>query len=128
MANVLFVCIGNSGRSVLAEQLLRVEAAGRHDARSAGSEPAAGPEPNVVAVLAELGIDASGHVPQKLTDELVDWADVVVAACDGACPVVPGKPYHSWHLQDPWGMPVEDVRELRDDVRAKVRELLGSLG
>jgi arsenate reductase len=128
MTNVLFVCIGNSGRSVLAEQLFRVESAGRHDARSAGSEPAAGPEPGVVSVLAELGIDARGHVPQKLTDELVDWADVVVAACDGACPVVPGKPYWSWHLPDPWGMPVEDVRALRDEVHGKVRELLGSLG
>jgi arsenate reductase (thioredoxin) len=92
MTNVLFVCIGNSGRSVLAEQLFRVEAAGRHDARSAGSEPALGPEPGVVEVLAELGIDVSGHVPQKLTDT------------------------------------VEDVRALRDDVHAKVRELLGSLG
>jgi arsenate reductase len=124
MTRVLFVCIGNSGRSVLAEQLFRAEAGGRDEARSAGSSPGTAPEPNVVAVLAEVGIDASGHVPQKLTDELVEWADVVVAACDGACPVVPGKPYRNWHLPDPYGRPLEDVRALRDDVRVRVRALL----
>jgi arsenate reductase len=127
MTNVLFVCIGNTGRSVLAERLLRAESEGRHEARSAGSHPGTAPEPNVVAALAELGIDASGHVPQKLTDDLVVWADVVVAACDGACPVVPGKPYFNWHLPDPWGRPLDEVRALRDDVRGRVRELLSLL-
>jgi arsenate reductase (thioredoxin) len=126
--NVLFVCVGNSGRSVLAERLFRAEAGDRHAARSAGSHPSTnGPEANVVAVLAELGIDATDHVPRKLTGELTDWADVVVAACDGACPVVPGKPYHNWQLPDPWGRPIDDVRALRDDVRVRVHELLQSL-
>jgi arsenate reductase (thioredoxin) len=124
MTDVLFVCIGNTGRSLLAEQLFRAQAEGRHEARSAGSDPGSAPEPNVVAVLAELGIDASGHMPRKLTDELVDWADVVVAACDGACPAVPGKPYENWHLPDPYGRPIDDVRALRDDVQVRVRELL----
>jgi arsenate reductase len=126
--NVLFVCVGNSGRSVLAERLFRAEAGGSHAARSAGSHPSTSePEANVVAVLAELGIDASDHVPQKLTDELTDWADVVVAACDGVCPAIPGKPYHNWQLPDPWGHPIEDVRALRDDVRVRVGELLETL-
>lgn len=124
MTNVLFVCVGNSGRSVLAEYLFRAEAGGRHDARSAGSSPEEATEPRVVAVLGELGIDASGHVPRKLTDESIEWADVVVAACDGACPVVPGKPNENWHLPDPWSMPDDEVRALRDDVHARVRELV----
>ena len=126
MSRVLFVCVGNSGRSVLAEHLLNAEPGG-HEARSAGARPETAVEPRVVEVLAELGIDASGHQPRQLTDELTEWADVVVAACDGACPVVPGKPYSNWHLPDPWVMSLDEVRALRDDVQRRVRELVATL-
>jgi arsenate reductase (thioredoxin) len=127
MTNVLFVCVGNSGRSVLAEHLFRADAAGGHAARSAGSRPESRVEPRVVEVLGELGIDARAHVPQPLTDDLVDWADVVIAACDGACPVVPGKRYENWQLPDPWVMTLDEVRALRDDVHERVRALLATL-
>ena len=127
MSIVLFVCIGNSGRSVMAEHLFRRAAAGRHQARSAGAQPDPPVEPIVVAALRELGVDASRHVPRKLDDEAVEWADVVVAACDGACPVVPGKPYENWGLPDPKYQPIERVREIRDEIVRRVDELVAQL-
>jgi arsenate reductase len=127
VANVLFVCVANSGRSVLAEQLLRAAAGGRHEARSAGSDPGRAPHPEVVEALRELGLDASDHVPRRLDDEAIAWADVVVATCDDACPVVPGKRYVSWHLPDPKGRPLAEVRALRDDIAERVQRLLEDL-
>ena len=121
--NVLFVCIGNQGRSVMAERLFRRAAAGRHEARSAGSAPGDETHEGVLEALAEVGLDASDHVPQKLSDELVDWADVVVATCDEACPVIPGKRYIAWQLPDPIGLPVEEVRPLRDEIERRVQAL-----
>jgi len=125
--HVLFVCVANSGRSVMAERLFRRAAAGRHEARSAGSAPGPAPHPVVLDALAELGIDASDHVPAKLDDERIAWADVVVATCDDACPVVPGKRYVSWQLQDPKGRTLDEVRELRDEIESRVERLLGEL-
>jgi arsenate reductase len=119
---VLFVCIGNQGRSVMAERLFRA-AAPSGEARSAGSSPGDAVHENVVEALAEVGIDASDHVPQKLTDELVHWADVVIATCDDSCPYVPGKRYENWHIPDPMGLPVEQVRPIRDDIDGRVRSL-----
>ena len=127
MTNVLFVCIGNQGRSVMAERLFREAAGPAHEARSAGAAPGAEVHQVAVEALAELGIDASDHVPRKLDDELVEWADVVIAACDGACPVVPGKRYENWHLPDPMGRPIAEVRVIRDDVKRRVDTLLDEL-
>ena len=81
----------------------------------------------VVKALAEVGIDATDHVPRKLDDELTRWADVVVAACDGACPVVPGKRNDNWHLPDPMGRPLAEVRVLRDEIKRRVDTLLDEL-
>ena len=125
--NVLFVCTANGGRSVMAERLFRRAANGRHAARSAGSNPGAAAHPQVVEARAELGIDASDHVPRKLDQEAIDWADVVVATCDDACPVVPGKRYVAWQLPDPKHEPIERVREIRDDIAARVQELVAEL-
>jgi arsenate reductase (thioredoxin) len=127
--NVLFVCVGNSGRSVMAERLFAQAAAGRHEARSRGAFPQTEEaEPAVVEALAELGIDASDHRPHKLEQADLDWADVVVAACDGACPVVEGKRYENWALPDAWGLPVEAVRPIRDDVARRAETLAAELG
>lgn len=111
----------------MAERLLRRASDGRHEARSAGSNPGSEPEPSVVEALAELGIDASDHRPRKLDDELVSWADVIVAACDDACPIVPGKRYENWNLPDPKGRPLDDVWALRDEIENRVEELLATL-
>jgi arsenate reductase len=125
--NVLFVCTANGGRSVIAERALRQEAGDRHQARSAGSNPGAAAHPRVVEALRELGIDARDHVPQKLSQELIDWADVVVATCDDACPYAPGKQYVNWQLPDPKDGPIERVREIRDDIAGRVHALVADL-
>jgi arsenate reductase (thioredoxin) len=126
---VLFVCVGNSGRSVMAERLFQRAAAGRHEARSAGSDPHRGTaEPAVVQALAEVGIDASDHRAHRLDQLDVDWADVVIAACDGACPVVVGKRYENWGLPDPYGLPIEEVRPIRDEIARRVDALVAALG
>lgn len=127
MTKVLFVCIGNQGRSVLAERLFRAAAGPTHEARSAGAAPGTATHPEVLAVLLEVGIDASDHVPAKLDDTLLDWADVVVATCDGACPVTPGKQRLDWHMTDPMHRPVEEVRAIRDEIRDRVAVLLTEL-
>ena len=77
--------------------------------------------------LDELGIDARDHVPRRLDDELVGWADVVVATCDDACPVVPGKRYVSWQLPDPKDRSIDEVRAIRDEIRERVAQLVGEL-
>ena len=126
--NVLFVCVGNSGRSVMAERLFRRAAGGRHASRSAGADPhGTGAEPAVVEALAEVGIDASDHVQRRLADEDIAWADVVVAACDGACPVVVGKRYENWGLPDPYGQPLERVRDIRNEIARRVEALVETL-
>ena len=125
--HVLFVCVANSGRSVIAERLFRAAANGRHEARSAGSAPGAAVHPQVLEALREVGLDASGHVPRKLDDEAVAWADVVVATCDDACPVVPGRRYVAWDLPDPKGRPLEEVRAIRDDIAGRVARLAREL-
>ena len=127
MTRVLFVCVGNSGRSLMAERLFRRTADGRHEARSAGSVPGEHAHPAVLEALREIGIDASDHVPQRLDDERIDWADVVVATCDDACPVVPGKRYVNWELPDPKGRPLAEVQAIRDDISRCVDELVGDL-
>src|SRR5438270_12083203 len=115
-----FVCIGNSGRSVMAERVLRARSGGEHQARSAGSDARdTAAHPVVIEALDELGIDARDHVPRTLNDDLIAWADVVVATCDYACPVVPGKQYENWHLPDPMGRPLEEVRTIRDEIAAR---------
>jgi arsenate reductase len=128
VTKVLFVCIGNSGRSVMAERLFRRAAAGRHDVRSAGARPDPPVEQTVVDVLREVGVDASDHVPRKLDDDAIEWADVIVAACDGACPLVPGKRYANWGLPDPKYQPIERVREIRDEIARRVDDLVAELG
>jgi arsenate reductase (thioredoxin) len=127
LSKVLFVCIGNQGRSVMAERLFRRAVSRRHEARSAGSDPGVAVHPQVLEALAEIGIDATDHVPTKLEDDVARWPDVVVATCDDACPVIPGKRYVSWRMPDPAGEPLERVREIRDDIAALVDRLVAEL-
>ena len=124
-SRVLFVCIGNAGRSQMAQAF--AERAGL-EARSAGSRAESHLHPEVVEVMSELGIDLSGRVPHQLNDEDVEWADLVVTmGCGDACPVLPGKRYLDWNLQDPMGMPIEVVRQIRDRIAGLVDELVTSV-
>jgi arsenate reductase len=127
MSNVLFVCVANSGRSVMAERLFRRLAGDRHEARSAGSSPGTHVHAVVLEALREVGVDASDHVPHRLDDDDVKWADVVVATCDDACPVIPGKRYVNWQLPDPKGRPLEEAGELRDEIESRVEQLVTEL-
>jgi arsenate reductase len=126
--NVLFVCVANGGRSVLAERLFREAARGRHEARSAGSEPGRAAHPQVVEALREIGIDASDHVPRKLDRQALAWADVAVSTCsEEVCPVTPGVRRISWVFEDPKRLPIERVREIRDEIKESVEQLVREL-
>jgi arsenate reductase (thioredoxin) len=112
----------------MSEALFERQAGSRHQARSAGTEPADRIHPNVVAVMREEGIDLSARVPQRLTDELAQWADIVITmGCGDACPVIPGKKYVDWELHDPKDLPVDDVRAIRDDIDSRVTALVKDL-
>ncbi len=105
-------------------------AQGRHQAISAGSvaDPDARVHPEVVEVMSELGIDLSRRRPQLLTRELAEQADVVVTmGCGDACPVIPGKRYLDWELPDPKGRPIAEVRATRDEIAARVEQLVQEL-
>jgi arsenate reductase len=129
MARVLFVCLHNAGRSQMSEALFTRAAKGRHDARSAGTNPAEAVHPEVVEAMAEVGIDLSERRPQRLSDEHVEWADVVVTmGCGDECPYVPGKRYIDWDLPDPKGKPLAEVRATRDEIERRIGELVAELG
>ena len=128
MAHVLFVCLHNAGRSQMSRALFERAAAGRHGAESAGTAPGDQVHPEVVAAMDELGIDVSARVPQKLTTELAQAADVVVTmGCGDECPYIPGKRYIDWDLPDPKGRPLEEVRATRDQIADRVEVLLAEL-
>lgn len=96
---------------------------------SGGSDPAAGVNPSAVAVMDEIGIDIAAATPQKWTDEVVRDADVVVTmGCGDTCPFFPGVRYLDWELDDPAGLPIEQVRPIRDEIRKRVEALLSELG
>lgn len=123
VANVLFLCVGNAGRSQMAHAFL--ERLGGHDVRSAGSRAESHLHPAVVEAMSEIGYDLSGRTPRQLQpDADAAWADVVVTmGCGDVCPVLPGKSYVDWRLEDPAGQSLDRVRELRDEIRERVAVL-----
>ncbi|MFF9565628.1 metalloregulator ArsR/SmtB family transcription factor [Leifsonia sp. NPDC014704] len=125
---VLFVCVQNAGRSQIAAAILKHLAGDRVRVRTAGSEPADAVRPTVVTALDEIGVSLAGEYPKPLTDEVVRAADVVITmGCGDACPIYPGRRYLDWELDDPAGLPLARVREIRDDIEARVRDLLDTL-
>ena len=127
--SVLFVCVHNAGRSQMAAAYVRHLSRGAVEVRSAGSAPAASINPAVHEAMLEEGIDLSAEKPTVLTPDAVEASDVVVTmGCGDACPYYPGKRYEDWALQDPAGQGVDAVRPIRDEIRRRVVELLGSLG
>jgi arsenate reductase len=125
---VLFVCLHNAGRSQMSEALFARAADGRHEARSAGTTPAERVHPEVVEAMRELGVELEGRVPRRLEREQAEWADVVVTmGCGDECPYIPGKRYLDWDLRDPKGLPIDEVRAIRDEIEGRVRELVAEL-
>ena len=128
LPEVLFVCVHNAGRSQMAAALLDHFADGRVYVRSAGSAPADEVNPDVVAAMAEIGIDISKEFPKPMTDEIVRASDVVITmGCGDACPIYPGKRYEDWELVDPAEADLDDVRRIRDELAERVRTLLGEV-
>jgi protein-tyrosine-phosphatase len=128
MANVLFVCLHNAGRSQMSQALFENVASGRHQARSAGTDPADRVNPVVVDAMRELDIDVANRTPQRLTDDLARWADIVVTmGCGDTCPAIPGRRYIDWNLPDPAGQPIDIVRPTRDDIKGRVAALVEQL-
>jgi arsenate reductase (thioredoxin) len=130
MTTILFACVHNAGRSQIAAAWFN-QLADRAKARaiSAGTDPGERVHPEVVEAMREVGIDLDGIVPQKLTEDLARRAQVLVTmGCGDACPVIPGARVEDWPLLDPKGQPLEIVRQIRDDIRAKVEDLIARDG
>ncbi len=126
---VLFLCVHNAGRSQMAAGWLRHLAGDRVKVLSAGSEPADDLNPAAVEAMREVGVDIHDQQPKAWSQETLAATDVVVTmGCGDTCPVLPGKRYVDWELDDPAGRPVEEVRPIRDDIERRVRGLLDELG
>ena len=120
-----FVCVHNAGRSQLAAALAEHLSDRRVHVRSAGSAPVDELNPDVVQVLAERGVTLGTAYPKPLSDSAVRAADVIITmGCGDTCPIFPGKRYEDWDVADPAGQPLAVVREIRDDIQARVTTLL----
>ncbi len=127
-ATVLFVCVHNAGRSQMAAGYLQALAGDRVQVLSAGTAPKDQVNPSAIAAMAEEGIDIASSTPKVLTDESVKESDYVITmGCGDACPFFPGKTYLDWPLNDPAGKGVDEVRPIRDEIRAKVEALIAEI-
>lgn len=125
---VLFVCVHNAGRSQMAAGYARALSGGAVTVLSGGSEPGTAINPVAVEAMREAGIDISQALPQLLQTDDVRAADAVITmGCGDACPIFPGKRYEDWELEDPAGKDLDTVRRVRDDIRARVEQLLVEL-
>jgi arsenate reductase (thioredoxin) len=130
VSDVIFACVHNAGRSQMAAAFFNQLAdPGQARAQSAGTEPGESVHPEVLAAMREVGIDLSSARPQKLTAELAAGARYLVTmGCGDQCPFVPGATVQDWPLEDPKGKPMERVREIRDEIRQRVKDLVRSEG
>jgi protein-tyrosine-phosphatase len=130
MKNVLFVCVHNSGRSQMAEAFFNAMSKGNAKASSAGTVPGETVNPIVVKAMQEVGMDVSGNKPKALTPEMVDRVDLVITMGCGAEAVCPATwiETRDWALEDPEGKPLAKVREIRDEIEARVSQLMREVG
>lgn len=125
---VLFVCVHNAGRSQMAAGYLQALAGDRVQVFSAGSAPKDTINTVAVEAMLEEGIDIAHNTPKILTDEAVEASDVVITmGCGDACKFYPGKRYEDWQLDDPAGQGIEAVRPIRDDIRARIEQLISEI-
>ncbi len=126
MRKVIFACIHNAGRSQMAAAFFNQLAdPTKAQAVSAGTDPGVRVHPEVLTIMQEVGIDLSNAKPQKLTQELANDASLLITmGCGDNCPYVPGLRRDDWPLKDPKGLPVEEVRVIRDDIKERVELLL----
>lgn len=127
-ATILFVCVHNAGRSQMAAGFMSHLGGDQVEVMSAGSAPKDQINPVAVEVMAEVGIDIANNTPKVLTLEAVQESDVVITmGCGDACPIFPGKRYEDWELQDPAGQDIETVRQIRDEIKSRIENLLAEL-
>jgi len=128
MLKVIFACVHNAGRSQMAAAFFNQLAdPTKAEAVSAGTEPGVRVHPEVLSVMQEIGIDLGSAKPQKLTQELAsDAALLVTMGCGDKCPYVPGLRRDDWPLRDPKGLPIEEVRAIRDEVKERVQSLIAA--
>lgn len=125
---IMFVCVHNAGRSQMAAGFMRQLGGENVEVLSAGSAPKDSINPVAVEAMAELGIDIAHQKPKVLTPEAVQQSDVVITmGCGDACPYYPGKRYEDWVLEDPAGQGIEPVRVIRDQIKARVEQLLSEI-
>jgi arsenate reductase len=126
MFKVIFACVHNAGRSQMAAAFFNHLAdPSKAEAISAGTEPGLRVYPEVLFTMGEVGVDLSDGKPQKLTEELArDTRLLITMGCGDRCPYVPGLRRDDWPLRDPKGLPVEEVRLIRDEVRQRVQRLI----
>jgi len=129
-AQVLFACVHNAGRSQMAAAWFnRLVDPSKASASSAGTEPGSDVHPEVVTAMREVGVDLSAQKPQLLSDDLARSASLLVTmGCGEACPLVPGLRHDDWPLEDPKGKPIERVRDIREQIEARVRQLIEKEG
>ena len=130
MERVIFACVHNAGRSQLAATFFS-EAAdpAKAEAISAGTQPGERVHPEVVDVMREVGLDITTNRPQRLTEELARGASLLITmGCGDECPFVPGLRRDDWALPDPKGLPLDDVRRIRDEIRERVVALVNEQG
>ncbi|WP_158821385.1 arsenate reductase ArsC [Granulicella sp. S156] len=130
MLRVVFACVHNAGRSQMAAAFFnKLADPNKAHALSAGTEPGERVHPEVQAVMQEIGIDLSHAKPQKLTEELAREAQLLITmGCGDKCPYIPGLRRDDWSLRDPKGLSAEEVREIRDEVKSRVQNLLRQEG
>lgn len=126
MLKVIFACVHNAGRSQMAAAFFNLFAdPQKAHAVSAGTEPGERVHPEVQAVMREVGIDLSGARPRRLTEELTNAAQLLITmGCGEQCPYVPSLRREDWPLRDPKGLPIEEVRAIRDEVKCRIEDLL----
>lgn len=130
MKRVIFACVHNAGRSQMAAAFFNELAdPGRAHAVSAGTQPGPRVHEAVTLVMREVGIELEGMKPQLLTSEIARGAELLITmGCDEACPNNPGLRHQAWALRDPKGLPLDEVRSIRDDVRGRVQRLIEEEG
>jgi arsenate reductase (thioredoxin) len=122
---VVFLCVQNAGRSQMAAGWMQHLAGDTVEVYSGGSDPASAVNPAAVEAMGEIGIDISNEFPKPWTDEVVRAADVIVTmGCGDSCPIFPGKRYLDWEVGDPAGLPLEEVRLIRDEIGDRVRGII----
>jgi protein-tyrosine-phosphatase len=125
---ILFVCIGNSGRSQMSEAFVRMHGRGRIEPHSAGTRPSGRIDSMATAEMKERGYDLNSHHSKSLTEIPVgEYAAVVTMGCDDACPTIPAKHRIAWQLPNPKDVPPENFDKICDQIESNVKELLAEL-